>query len=198
MPFPSPPWKLRGDLWLSLFAVRSSGTTDRPPGMYGAAFVDYQESGVLAYRELVVARLMRDGVAPRVHITDIWVDSERSRDGGRALWALPKELADLHVEDGRMGPAYRTAWSAHIAGEPVAAARFTGANLPAVRTPLMFSTSQQREDGTTVVARVSGSARSLPGTGRWEFGGDGPLAWMRGQRQLLSFRVSDFRLDFGT
>ena len=46
-------------MWLSLFAVRSSGTTDRPPGVYGAAFVDYHASGVMAYRELLVARLVR-------------------------------------------------------------------------------------------------------------------------------------------
>src|SRR5688500_19005620 len=105
MPFPSPPWNLRGTMWLSVFPVRSSGTPRRPAGLYGAAFVDYAEGGVLAYQELLVARLVRDGAVPRVHICDIWVDSAPSRDGGRALWAIPKELADLHRSDRSPGPS---------------------------------------------------------------------------------------------
>src|SRR5690242_19335923 len=91
MPFPSPPWQLRAEMWLSVFAVRGSG-------LYGAALADYRPGGVLAYHELLVARLVRDGRHPRVRITDIWVDSEESRDGGRSLWAIPKELADLPLQ----------------------------------------------------------------------------------------------------
>jgi hypothetical protein len=88
MPFPSPPWDLHAEMWLSLFAVRDSGREDRPAGLYGAAFVDYGEGGVLSYHELLVARLLGDGRVPRVRVTDIWVDSPESRAGGRALWAL--------------------------------------------------------------------------------------------------------------
>ena len=57
MPFPSPPWQLTAQMWLSVFAVRDTGRPDRPAGVYGAAFVDYEEDGVLAYHELLVARL---------------------------------------------------------------------------------------------------------------------------------------------
>ena len=183
-------------MWLSLFAVRR-GTPDRPAGVYGAAFVDYQEGGVLSYRELLVARLVRDGAVPRVRITDIWVDSPTSREGGRSLWAIPKELADLHVQERVLGPAARTAWSARVDGTPVAAAAFTGVPAAALRTPLGFTVTQTRDDGSEVVTPVSGSARSLPCLGGWQFGTDGPLAWMRGQRPLLSFRLSDFRITFG-
>ena len=75
-------------MWLSLFAV-PRGTPHRPAGLYGAAFVDYREDGVLSYQELLVARAVRDGAVPRVSITDIWVNSPTSRDGGRSLWAMP-------------------------------------------------------------------------------------------------------------
>jgi len=102
MPFPSPPWSLTAQMWLSVFAVRDSGRPDRPAGVYGAAFVDYQEDGVLAYHELLVARL-HDAARRRVRITDIWVDSVVSRDGGRALWAIPKQLADLPLRTSGRG-----------------------------------------------------------------------------------------------
>ena len=197
MPFPSPPWKLRGDLWLSLFPVRHGSTTDRPAGLYGVAFVDYREGGVLSYRELMVARLVRDGAAPRVHVTDMWVDNPTSRAGGRSLWALPKELADLHVTDRRAGPAARTRWSASVGGRQVAEAAFTALPSAALRTPFAFTTAQQREDGSPVLARVTGTARSLPCLGGWRFGTDGPLSWLRGRRPVASFGMADFRLTFG-
>lgn len=196
VPFPSPPWHLRGTLWLSLFAVRS-GTSDRPPGLYGAAFVDYTDPGVLSYHELLVARLVRDQSMPRVHISDIWVDSETSRDGGRSLWAIPKDLADLHLAERGLGPAARTAWSSSTSGTPIAAAAFTSLPGAALRTPVTFTVLQHREDSTPVVTGVHGSARTLPCTGGWRFGTDGPLAWLRGRRALASFRMSDFRLTFG-
>jgi hypothetical protein len=197
VPFPSPPWNLQGDMVLSLFPLRSSGTTYRPPGLYGAAFVDYREGSVLTYRELLVARLVRVGAAPRVTVTDIWVDSQRSRDGGRSLWAIPKELADLHLRERATGPAVHTSWDAGIAGSALATARASGLRAPVPRAPFRFSTSQQREDGTTVVAGVAGSGRVVPCYVRWGFGPDGPLAWLHGRQPVVSLRVSDFRITFG-
>lgn len=184
-------------MWLSLFAVGSGGTTDRPPGVYGVAFVDYDDGGVLAYHEMFVARLVRDGVVPRVHITDIWVDSAPSREGGRSLWAIPKEMADLHVVDRQLGPMSRASCSADVRGRPVAAAALTGASALGVRTPLAFTTAQRREDGKPVVTNVSGSAKTLPCLAAWRFGSDGPLAWMHGRSPVASFRMSDLRLVFG-
>ena len=187
---------MQGHLWLSLFPVRS-GTAERPAGLYGAAFVDYGAGSVLTYRELLLARLVRDGAVPRVHITDIWVDSEASRDGGRSLWAIPKELADLHVTEQPTGPALSASGDANIAGDPVAAARFTAPRLPSVRTPFRFTVTQQDEHGSSVVTTVSGTSRNLPVRGRWDFGAQGPLAWMHGRQPVASFRLGDFRLTFG-
>jgi hypothetical protein len=183
-------------MWLSLFPVRS-GTPSRPAGLYGAAFVDYTLGSVLTYRELLVARLVLDGAVPRVHVTDIWVDSPTSRDGGRALWAIPKDLASFHVHARGVGPASRVSCDAAINGSAVAAARFAGARVPSLRTPFGFTVLQEREDGTTVRTAVSGTSRNLPVLGRWDFGADGPLAWLHGRTPVASFGLGDFRLTFG-
>ena len=187
---------MHGHMWLSLFRVRT-GTSERPAGLYGAAFVDYVEGSVLTYRELLLARLVRDRAVPRVHVTDIWVDSEPSRDGGRSFWALPKDLADLHVNERGAGPTLQAAGDANINGSPVAAARFMGARVRPLRTPFRFTVTQEREDGSRVVTPVSGTSCNMPVRGRWDFGADGPLAWLHGRRPVASFRLGDFRMTFG-
>lgn len=45
---------------------------------------------------------------------------------------------------------------------------------------------------------MSGSAKSVPCVGRWDFGADGPLAWLHGRRPVASFRMTDFRITFGS
>jgi acetoacetate decarboxylase len=132
-----------------------------------------------------------------VHVTDIWVDSEPSRDAGRSLWALPKDLAELHVLPRGVGPATRVSCDANINGSPITAARFTAARVPSLRTPFGFTISQEREDGSRVVTSVSGTSRNMPVLGRWDFGADGPLAWLHGRRPVGSFVLGDFRMTFG-
>ncbi len=196
MPFPSPPWQLEAQLWLSVFVLRSP-VGPRPAGIYGAAFVDYTDGGVLAYHELLVARL-HDVLAREVHITDIWVDSPASLAGGRSLWAIPKELADLPMRTLSVGPATRTSFSAVAAGQQVARGAFTSLPRAAlVRAPFALRTSQQRSDGTGVVTPFGGSARGLPCRASWDFDPAGPLAFLHGRRAVLSVRMSDARLSFG-
>jgi hypothetical protein len=58
--------------------------------------------GTLAYRELIV--FSRPKIArgrPGWVVSHIYVDDERSRSGGRAIWNLPKELAEFDVAPGR-------------------------------------------------------------------------------------------------
>lgn len=211
MPFPSPPWSLRAHAWVSVFALKERPRPDRPEGIYAAAFVDYREGGVLAYHELLVVRLLRDGAVPRVRITDIWVDSPESLAGGRSLWAIPKQPADLPLREKKVGPVARTSFQGldrldHRTDRldhpeqrrEVARGEFTsvpGAAL--VRMPIRGSTSQVREDGTTVVAPLSGSGRVVPCLGRWTFDADGPLGFLSGRRPLLSAHLLDVRLLFG-
>ena len=199
MPFPSPPWQLRARAWLSVFVVRPggdirSGHDDggaRPGGVYAAAFVDYQPGGVLAYHELLVARVVREGRHPALRITDIWVDSAASLVGGRSLWAIPKQAADLPLDvDGRRASVSATT------DRPVARARFSSG--PAlVRLPFALSTSQLREGGRHVVAPFAGSGRVGPCRAAWQFAPGGPLGFLVGRRPVASFHLREARLRFG-
>lgn len=188
---------MNAQMWLSVFRVRDTGRGDRPPGVYGAAFVSYEEGSPLTYLELVCARLL-DARRRRVRISDIWVDSQTSLEGGRALWAIPKDLAKLEVDDRRVGPASHTTLAGHVEGRPVATAEFVG--LPGaslVRAPFAASTSQVRpESGAEVVTSMTGSARTLPALATWDFDPGGPLGFLHGRRPLASFRLSDVRLTF--
>ena len=184
-------------MWLSVFRVGESGREDRPAGVYGAAFVSYEEPGPLTYRELVVARLL-DTRRRRVRITDIWVDSVESRDGGRVLWAIPKELARLDLEETRVGPTAHSAFAARADGTEIASGQFASAPGAAlVRTPFTATASQLRETGEEVRTSMRGSARTLPAWGSWDFAADGPLGFLHGRRPYLSFRLTDVRLTFG-
>ncbi len=202
MPFPSPPWQMNAQMWLSVFRVRDSGRADRPDGVYGAAFVSYEEGSPLTYLELLVARLL-DARARQVRITDIWVDSADSMAGGRSLWAIPKDLAELELDDRRLGPTSHTEFTGRLDGQEFASGAFAalpGAAL--LRTPFRAATSQVRPGGVggpgaEVVAPMSGSARSLPALGSWDFAADGPLGYLHGRAPIASFRLSDVRLRFG-
>ncbi|HET7351713.1 MAG TPA: acetoacetate decarboxylase family protein [Marmoricola sp.] len=201
MPYPAAPWQMHGQLWVSLFRVRAGDHPDRRPGVYGAALVSYEEPSPLTYSELLVARPVRAAGGRRVEITDIWVDSVDSRDGGRELWAIPKELCDFErtTSGGRL---CRTEWSTGLDGRPIARARFTDVSGSMLRTPFRGSTWQQRREpdpraGEEVVAPLRGTARSLPCRGTWEFDEAGPLGWLAGKRPLASFRMADFAMSFG-
>jgi hypothetical protein len=79
---PPPPWRLHGELLLI------------PDGPGTGVLLGTYTGGTLAYHELIVAR------RPFV-VSEIYVDDERSRAGGREIWNLPKELADFRVSPGR-------------------------------------------------------------------------------------------------
>ncbi|MGH3346997.1 MAG: hypothetical protein ACRDO4_08440 [Nocardioides sp.] len=192
--YPPAPWRMQGQGWLSLFRVRGAG--HRPDGNYVAAFVSYEPESPLTYSELLVARVLR---ARQVEITDIWVDSVASREGGRALWAIPKELCDFTLEHRGTGPLSRTRWSAGIERRPIAAASFTDVSRAAPRLPFRGGTRQPplADPSEPVTTALRGSAKALPCHGGWDFDAAGPLRWLRGQRRLGSLRVADFRMLFG-
>jgi Acetoacetate decarboxylase (ADC) len=60
--------------------------------------ITYRDGPVGPYREVFSAPLTRRGA----RVTFMAVDSERSLAGGRANWALPKEMARFESERGRV------------------------------------------------------------------------------------------------
>lgn len=106
--YPDPPWRMHGRAIFQPFAVPArslrlpAGFTPRLAGgralgMLG--LVDYVAPSPLTYGELVwmpcfvTARTADGGRASGYWVEKMYVDSEASLRGGRAIWALPKQLA---------------------------------------------------------------------------------------------------------
>jgi hypothetical protein len=196
--YPPAPWHMHGQLWLSLFRVREGDHPDREPGVYGVALVKYEEPSPLTYGELLVAHQHEKAVT----ITDIWVDSPASVAGGRALWAIPKDLCDFTVDIKARGPLTRASWSTSLDGVPIASARFSDVSRAVPRLPFKGRTWQRRaasdqHPGEEVTAALTGSSKAAPCRGHWDFNPDGPLGWLAGKRSLASFRQADFAMSFG-
>jgi hypothetical protein len=203
--YPDAPWHMVGSLWLTVFRLgheaRQTDGSLRPGGVYGAAFVSYEEGSPLTYSELLVARALpaSAGKGRKVSITDIWVDSPASVAGGRELWAIPKGLCDFDLDTSHRGPLSRTDWSASLGRAPIASATFTDVSRVAPRLPFRAGTWQPElpEGGGEKGAVLQGTSKALPARARWDFAADGPLGFMRGARQLASFRQAAFRMSFG-
>jgi acetoacetate decarboxylase len=199
--YPAAPWQRVGSLWLTLFRLKQPVDDLRPAGVYGAAFVSYEEGSPLTYYELLVARpSAADGHGRRVTITDIWVDSPASVAGGRELWAIPKGLCDFSLDTSHTGPVTTTEWTARLARTPIASARFRDVSRAAPRVRFRGGTWQpgiEDTGGAERTATLQGSARVLPARAQWEINPDGPLGWLDGARQLASFRQAAFRMSFG-
>ena len=192
MAFPSPPWHLRGQLWGSLFRAQPPG---EEAGVFAVAFIGYEPGGTLAYSELLVARRADEG-GLALTVRDLWVDSAESREGGRALWGLPKEMATFVRDPGGLGPVNRTFWSAQDGRRPLATAEFLDSSALALRGPVRGSTSQPTLSAGTRVATVHGSARGLPCLAHWSFDRTGALGWLADRPPLFSWRLRDFDVTF--
>lgn len=213
--YPPGPWFLGADLLVSVLRVpeeRLAGLAGALPDGYeavpvggallvGLAVARYAPGGVLAYDELLVATLTTGGRAPRVTIPQIWVTSEASRAGGRALWGIPKDLARVT----------RTQRAAPRGGAPITRTEIrttddrrlarldarVGHRLSPVPVTVPLPTAQRRPDGSGVVARntVTGTPRRL--AARWDLPQDGPLGHLRGLRPVVSVAVTDATVVFG-
>jgi hypothetical protein len=197
--YPAEPWRLRGNLHLSVFLVPLAEVpVEIPPdcrpirlGRYavvGTAWVDYRAGSVLVYDELMSTLLVRRGWRALPTITHIWVDSVASREGGRALWGIPKELATFNFSADRFAGS---AAGALIAMGTVAP-RFA---VPG-RMPFRFHVVQAL-GGAAKVTPVAGSARLALSRAEFSAAAGGPLGFLARRRPLASFSLLDFRLTFG-
>lgn len=197
--YPPEPWRLRGQLHASAFLVPLADVpVDLPPGctpvrvgrhgIVGTAWVSYEPGGVLSYREVMATLLVRRGRRVLPTIVRIWVDSAASRDGGRALWGIPKDLATF---------AFRGEdFAAEDEKGPIA----TGTVRPRLplpgRLPVGFSVVQWR-DGAAKVSRVRARARVALASATFAADPAGPLGFLAGRRPLVSFSLRDFAMSFG-
>ncbi|MBE7187665.1 acetoacetate decarboxylase family protein [Jatrophihabitans endophyticus] len=210
---PPEPWDLRGQMHTAVFLVPVAAfppgeldelppgwslTTVRGQAVVGAAWVVYEPGGVLSYRELMATVLVRRGWRLAPHIVRIWVDSEASLAGGRALWAIPKELAEFEID--RAGRSTR--FAARTAAEPIAVTGVArGLRLPG-RWPLAFTVVQRAVAvGGRATARIS-PVRARGGVAltrsRWIAEPFGPLGFLAGRRALLTVSLRDFVMQFGS
>lgn len=194
--YPAEPWDLHGHAYVGAWLVprqqlpaphspESKPITIFGRGIVGAAFFVYEQPSPLTYDEIMATVLVRHGWRLRVSITHIWVNSPASRDGGRELWAIPKELADFkvaphtrYVADGigslTLGRVRRLPWL----------------------IPAGFRIAQDRA-GSIQISPVAGRMRFGLAQAQWSFAADGPLAFLHGRRPLLTLAMRPFRLLFG-
>ncbi len=195
--FPPAPWKLTAHAYVGTFLMPSKDLNEAAPpntkplrlfgrSVVGAAFFVYEEPSPLTYNEIMATMLVRHGWRIRVTVTNIWVDSEASRDGGRALWAIPKELAEFEIK-----PAVSYV-AATIGTLTVKRCR----SLP-FGLPLRFTVAQNRA-GTLLTTRVRGRGRIGIARGQWHFDSDGPLDYLAGRKPLCSIVLRPVRIKFGT
>ncbi|MBG0562784.1 acetoacetate decarboxylase family protein [Actinoplanes aureus] len=207
--YPPEPWHLRGQMFLSVFLLPRRRLPQLPPvldasvrpltiggrGVVGAAWVKYEPGGVLHYQELLSAVLVHERGRPRVSITDIWVDSVASLQGGRRLWGIPKELAEFQIEaDDDLVDANASA--TEPPGAPISSAliRLKG-RLPG-RFPIGFKVAQAFGEQVRRTP-VRGRAGVRTANAAWRPDPAGPLGYLAGRRPVLSLAITDFWLVFG-
>ncbi len=200
--FPPAPWTLTGHMTLLLWNVPTSLVADRVPdgltplslagrSLLGTAWVRYDEGGMLAYNELLAAVHVRDGWRPRQSITDIWVDSAVSRDGGRALWGIPKDLAHFGLLDGR-------SFACGLTHPAQATATFRPAPIPATGPRMRAGWSMvQERGGQRVHSRTRLRGRVRPGRASMVVEADGPLGFLARRRPFLALQIIDMQVTFG-
>ncbi|MET0404084.1 MAG: acetoacetate decarboxylase family protein [Cystobacter sp.] len=206
--FPPAPWRLRGQLYASVWWVPTRRLqisldpslellTFAGRACVGAAFVEYQEGSVLTYSELFgsVSVRTRDSRRPGMTVTHMWVNSERSLRGGRALWGMPKELARFSVDHRPLGAAFAgAAWDP--SGRELAGVHFQplAGVPPRVRIPVPLPNLQVLHGRVHAPpSSIRFSPRLLRGA-EWIIPLDSPLASLgiAGARPWVSAQARDF------
>ncbi|NYH77438.1 hypothetical protein FHR84_000752 [Actinopolyspora biskrensis] len=197
MTYPPQPWWLCGELSVSLWRLPKRLLPAVPEGLspvllgdagvVGTAWVLYRSGSVLEYNELLAAVLVRRGARLRACVTHIWVDSEASRRGGRALWGIPKESATFWVE---------SAEPLRIEAHGIASASLGDRVTLPGKWPLGYRLAQPMA-GDIVESRVRVRGRAAVRTASWYPDPHGPLGWLHGRRPFLSLAMHDFEMRFG-
>jgi hypothetical protein len=198
--FPPEPWQLVGQLHGSAFLVPYREIpVDLPPGctpirlgrlaIVGAVWVSYEPGGMMQYSELMTVLMVRQGLKILPTITHIWVDSVASRNGGRALWGIPKQLAEFSFDG--------NGFAARDDDGPLAASTVRAVWASPGRWPVAFQLVQWLGGKAKLTPVHSKAGVSLS---RATFDADptGPLAFLSERSPFLSFSLRDFQMSFGS
>jgi hypothetical protein len=108
---PPAPWRSAVEAVLWWHRATPAARDRLPPALAGRAglpitiggLISYRDGPVGPYREVFGAPVMLRGGLALTHVAFMAVDSAPSVAGGRANWALPKELARFDGDAGRSG-----------------------------------------------------------------------------------------------
>lgn len=149
---PPGPWtcRARALMWVQRAPAPPFGWAGSPLPLSLVVFVDYLDTPVGRYQEVLAGALVRRGPRLLTQVPFIAVDSLPSVHGGRANWGLPKTMATFtgSALSGRVSAA-GDGWS--VAVEPAAEVR--APRLPAIST--FSSVGPLGRYRTTLRARVS-------------------------------------------
>lgn len=201
--YPPPPWKLRGDLFGTVFRMPPDSIPlallpqhldlRRPDGtsLLATAWVDYQAGSALTYREFMVTGILR--LRPPLHgtILRIWVDSPESQAGGRQLWHIPKDLAEFDFTQNSTLATKLT-----VKGTELASYTYLERGQLSIRFPFCVTVVQEHTAG---IRRTYSSWSAHPAWGRGEFSipDDSELSFLNRGRPLAHLALRDFRATFG-
>ena len=174
---PPAPWtcRVRAVLWVQRAPSplpSSSPFAGRVRALAVGALVEYLDSPVGPYREVLVGQQLRGALLPVVHVPFIAVDSLTSVAGGREHWSLPKAVAHFEADT-----ATGDGWSVR------ATPRAYGLRFP-VRAPLGLDQGRGRSwtqlRGSARLARVEVAVEGLT-IGPWLGHGTRPGLVVEGQ-----------------
>jgi hypothetical protein len=153
---PPPPWpaSVRATLWWhrGTPAAHEYGPGGSVVPMTLAMMVDYLDSPVGPYREILASPVLRRGLIPAMAVPFIAVDSEPSVHGGREHWKLPKVLADFSGSVLGSFTAAGNGWKVRTSASP------RGPQLPIVGG-LTFAQPGENGDLHRASARLRGRFR---------------------------------------
>ncbi|MEU3089966.1 acetoacetate decarboxylase family protein [Streptomyces massasporeus] len=206
VPFPPSPWRLTGDMVVSLWRVPAGDLPSWPlpagvrpwvvrrRATLVTFWVDYRPGGVLAYREFLIALAVRHGHRLAGSTVAAWVDDDGALAGGRALWGIPKEWGVFTLR------ADSRSTRAELTADGIPHVRFTYQDV--LRLPFRLSGRahlvQQLSDGTECRVPVRISGRPALGRGRVSTRPEAPLSVLARRQPVLSLAVRDFRSTVGS
>ena len=213
--YPPAPWRLQGTAYVSLWQVRASALPAdwlpqglRPVTMLGrvlvgTAFAVYEPSGDLAYNEVLAAVQVHGGGRPSLTVPFIWVDHPASIAGARAMWSIPKQEAAFRIRQAHDAedPSFRASAETPD-GQPIADLLFRSrTSMPGrwpVRTAIVQTSLTGSGGGDLRITPAQAWARVSLGAATWDFGRQSPFSFLRGRNPLVSVRLTEMSLHFGS